>query len=260
MTQPNFSVSGWRPCAVIPVYNHGSTVGAVVAELVAEGLAVILVDDGSSAETKTFLTEIVRDVKGTTLFTLPVNLGKGGAVAHGLIQASQLGYSHALQVDADGQHDLGEILTFLDVSRAQPDQVICGRPVFDRSVPISRLIGRRITNFFVAIETLSRDIPDAMCGFRVYPLMPVQNLLSRRALSQRMDFDIEILVRLHWQAVSMQFRPIRVIYPENGISHFRLLADNLAITRIHAQLTIEMVFRWPWLLWRRRHAGQRAKA
>lgn len=241
----------WNPCAVVPVYNHGKTAGPVAAELVAAGLPVILVDDGSGEETKRLLAEAARGIAGVTLHTLPANLGKGGAVAHGLERAFEAGFSHALQVDADGQHDLGEVLHFLGEARARPELLIAGRPVYDASVPTARLVGRRITNFFVAVETLSRDIPDAMCGFRVYPLAATHRLLVRRRLSRRMEFDIEVLVRLHWQGLRMRFMPVKVVYPEGGISNFRVVKDNIAISGIHTLLCLGMLVRLPYLLWRR---------
>jgi glycosyltransferase involved in cell wall biosynthesis len=245
------------PCALIPVYNHGGTARAVVRELVHHGLPVILVDDGSRADTKDQLAAIVAEFSGTSLFTLAQNQGKGGAVAHGLRQAHRLGYSHALQVDADGQHDLGEILTFIETARADPEAMVCGRPVYDDSVPTGRKIGRKITNFWVAIETLSRDIPDAMCGFRVYPVAACWRLLGQREISKRMEFDIEILIRLHWQGVRMRFLPVKVIYPEGGLSHFRVVKDNVAISRIHTLLFLGMLWRSPWILGRR--IGRRAR-
>jgi len=241
----------WRACALIPVYNHGSTAFAVVSQLVAKGLEVILVDDGSDQRTKDQLAAVVGHFPQALLFTLPVNLGKGAAVSHGLLRAYAAGYTHALQVDADGQHDLGDILSFVETSRQNPPLLVAGRPVYDHTVPTSRLIGRKITNGMVALETLSRDIPDAMCGFRVYPLEPCKRLLTRTKMSRRMEFDIEILVRLHWMGVGMLFLPVRVVYPEGGISHFRMVRDNISISRIHTRLTIGMVFRLPWFAWRR---------
>ena len=65
----------------------------------------------------------------------------------------------------------------------------------------------------VWLETLSFDIVDSMCGFRVYPLAPTLALLDRQRLGPRMDFDTEILVRLHWRDVPMRWLPTRVSYP-----------------------------------------------
>jgi glycosyltransferase involved in cell wall biosynthesis len=244
------SGEGFRPCAIIPVYNHGSTAGAVAAALEAEGLPIILVDDGSDAGTKDRLSEIAEGVPRCTLFTLPENRGKGAAVSFGFRQAAAAGYTHALQVDADGQHDLADVPAFIRTARERPDALVSGAPIFDSSIPPARRIGRKLTVFMVAVETLSRDIPEAMCGFRVYPLAAVLALLSRRSLSPRMGFDIEVLVRLHWRGVGLCFLPTRVIYPPGGLSNFRMVRDNLGITLVHTRLCLGMVARLPLLLTR----------
>ena len=245
----------FRPCALIPVYNHGSTVGAVAAALEAEGLPVILVDDGSDEDTRNRLSAIAARGAGCSLFTLSENRGKGAAVSFGLQQAAAAGYTHALQVDADGQHDLADVPRFIREARERPEALVSGASVFDSSIPRGRRIGRKITVFWVAVETLSRDIPEAMCGFRVYPLAPACALLSRRALSPRMGFDIEVLVRLHWRGVRMRFVPTRVIYPPGGLSHFHMVRDNIAITLVHVRLFFGMLVRLPLLLTRMARRG-----
>ncbi|MBN1799481.1 MAG: glycosyltransferase family 2 protein [Spirochaetales bacterium] len=240
--------SEFRPCVIIPVYNHGSTVGDVVDACADHGLPVMLIDDGSNADTKKQLRAITRRMDNCALHTLPVNRGKGSAVAYGLKKAYEAGFSHALQIDADGQHDLEQIVIFLDQAHKVPDMLIAGQPIYDDSAPTSRKIGREITNFWVMVETISREIPDAMCGFRVYPLTACHRLLSSKRLSLRMEFDIEILVRLYWMGVRMKFLPIKIIYPEGGRSHFHLFRDNLAISRIHTILFFNMLIKFPHLI------------
>lgn len=254
---PGANASPFRPCAVVPVYNHGSTALAVSRGLAALGLPIILVDDGSRAETKAALAEVARLVPGTELLTLPENLGKGGAVMAGLSRAREAGYTNALQVDADGQHELGKAPAFLEASRADPGILVAGAPVYDESAPASRLAGRKITNFWVAVETLSCDIVDAMCGFRLYPVEAVLRASRGAPMSRRMGFDIEILVRLHWRGVRMRFLPVKVIYPEGGTSSFRMLEDNVLISLTHTKLFFGMLLRSPLLIWR---AASRAVA
>jgi hypothetical protein len=183
--------------------------------------------------------------------TLPKNRGKGGAVIAGLFRAKEEGYSHALQVDADGQHDLDEVGHFIEASRAENDVVIAGSPVYDGSAPRSRVQGRKITNFWTVIETLSGDLEDAMCGFRVYPVERSLRASSSRIMSKRMGFDIEVLVRLHWDGAPIRFLPVRVIYPEGGTSNFRMLEDNVLISAAHAKLFFGMLLRSPVILGRR---------
>jgi len=162
-----------------------------------------------------------------------------------------LGYSHALQIDADGQHDVRDIPAFLAASVAQPDSVICGCPVYDASVPKGRLYGRYLTHVWVWINTLSFDIKDSMCGFRVYPLEPTVALIDATAIGRRMDFDVEVLVRLYWRGVGVVNQPTHVSYPSDGISHFRVWLDNVLISRMHTQLFFGMLLRLPALLWRK---------
>ena len=243
--------SPYKPCALIPVYNHGSTARYAVKKILSYGLAVILVDDGSNEETKIQLQSIESEFDECTLFRLHKNQGKGGAVIHGLTEAEKAGFTHALQIDADGQHDLEQIQTFIKCSSEHPDSLVCGHPVYDDSVPASRESGRKITTFWVALETLSRDIEDAMCGFRVYPLKATKRLFRRSWLGKRMEFDIEILVKLHWMNVKMIFLPIKVIYPEDGSSNFRMFHDNVAISLAHTRLFIGMIFRSPLIIYRK---------
>ncbi|MEN4922895.1 glycosyltransferase family 2 protein [Achromobacter spanius] len=237
-------------CAVIPVYNHGGTVAAVVAQLAAQGLPCVLVDDGSAPDCAAALDGLAAR-PDTQLVRRGANGGKGAAVQDGLRAAAALGYTHALQVDADGQHALQDAAAFADLSRAQPRTLICGAPVYGDDVPRSRLYGRWLTRIWVWINTLSLDIPDAMCGFRVYPLADVLPVINGAHVGKRMDFDIAVLVRLHWRGVKMTWLPTRVAYPEGGISHFKGLRDNLLISRMHARLFFGMLARSPALLGRR---------
>ncbi|EKT4467997.1 glycosyltransferase family 2 protein [Pseudomonas putida] len=239
-----------KPCAVIPVYDHEHAVPAVVTQVLGTGLPCVLVDDASHAPCAEVLDQLARQEQ-VFLVRLAVNQGKGGAVMAGLREAARLGFTHALQVDADGQHDLADVHAFLADSRARPQALVCGYPQYDASVPKGRLYGRYLTHVWVWINTLSLAIPDSMCGFRVYPLAPTLALLDRVRLGRRMDFDTEVLVRLAWRGQPMRWRPIRVHYPSDGVSHFRLLHDNVLISRMHARLFFGMLLRAPRILWRR---------
>ncbi|CAM3757225.1 Glycosyl transferase family 2 [compost metagenome] len=239
-----------KPCAVIPVYNHELAVPAVVADLLAAGLPCVLVDDASSPACATVLRQLAEHQQ-VFLVQLKVNQGKGGAVMAGLREAARLGFSHALQVDADGQHDLADVSHFLEQSQAYPQALICGYPQYDASVPKGRLYARYLTHVWVWINSLSLQIPDSMCGFRVYPLPPTLALIEAVNLGKRMDFDPEILVRLAWRNQPMRWLPTKVHYPADGLSHFRLFHDNALISKMHTKLFFGMLLRAPAILWRR---------
>jgi hypothetical protein len=90
-----------------------------------------------------------------------------------------------------------------------------------------------------------------MCGFRVYPLAALIELDRTHKLGERMNFDIEALVRLHWAGVKIINLPTAVSYPSDGVSHFRGGLDNFLISRLHATLFFGMLVRAPRLVARK---------
>ena len=242
----------FKPCVLIPVYDHEHAIGAVVEAVRAHGLHCILVDDGSKASCARVLDQLAAAWPAqVSLVRLASNQGKGGAVMAGFAQAALEGYSHLLQVDADGQHNAGDIARFIDLARANPDAVIAGCPIYDESVPALRFYARYLTHVWIWINTLSFAIRDSMCGFRVYPVAPVLALARRQRLGLRMNFDSDIVVRLYWDGITVLNLPTRVTYPSDGVSHFRPWRDNLLITRMHATLFCGMLLRLPVLLKRK---------
>ena len=236
---------------VIPVYRHGRTACIVAKKLASSGLPVILVDDGNAKEDQVYLEECARDMQGVVLIRLEKNSGKGNAVLRGFQKADELGITHALQIDADGQHDVTMVKSFLEESEKNPDKIICGCPEFDSTVPINRLKGRKISVFWAAIVTLSGDLKDLLCGFRVYPVKPSLKILKNVFVDKRMGFDSEILVRLYWKNVMPEFHPIKVIYPKDGISNFNMIRDNIRISWVFTRLFFGMLLRSPVLIFRK---------
>jgi glycosyltransferase involved in cell wall biosynthesis len=242
----------FKPCVVIPVFDHEQAVGSVVTEVLAQNLACVLVDDGSSSTCSGRLQEMaVASPRLITLLRHPINRGKGDAVLTGLRYAAEAGYTHAVQVDADGQHRTADIPRFLEQSLAHPDALIVGHPEYDDTVPVLRLYARQLTHLWVSINTLSRQIKDSMCGFRVYPVGPVIALDQRIKLGARMDFDTEVLVRLYWDGLQILNVSTPVVYPVDGISHFRGCLDNALLSRMHATLFFGMLLRLPVLIARK---------
>ncbi|MCF7749248.1 glycosyltransferase family 2 protein [Bacillus subtilis subsp. subtilis] len=247
----------FAPLVVIPVYDHEHAIGAVVGGVLASGLPCLLVDDGSHPGCAQVLdTLAARYPAQVVLLRLPVNQGKGGAMLAGFAEAARRGHSHVLQIDADGQHDPTDIPRFIALAQQHPDAVICGIPAYDDSVPKARLYGRYATHIWVWINTLSLQIRDSMCGFRLYPLAPVTRLAGEETIGRRMDFDSEILVRLFWRDVAVISLPTRVTYPSDGVSHFDVWRDNVRISCMHTRLFFGMLRRAPRLLWRRMQRRQ----
>ncbi|MBB1202104.1 glycosyltransferase family 2 protein [Enterobacteriaceae bacterium 89] len=242
----------FTPCILIPCYNHGAMMAGVLARLSAFALPCIIIDDGSDEATRLELEALAAANASVTLVRLPENAGKGAAVIRGIEEAQCAGFSHAVQVDADGQHAIEDIPRLLAMAQKHPEALISGKPIYDDSVPRSRLYGRYVTHVWVWIETLSLQLQDSMCGFRVYPVAPTLKLAERVPLGKRMDFDTEVMVRLYWQGNTSYFVPTRVTYPADGLSHFDALKDNVRISWMHTRLFFGMLPRIPSLLMRKR--------
>ena len=218
---------------LVPFYNHPQNIKALITALKTYELPVVVVDDGSDEASKQILAELER-TEWILLLTRAQNGGKGIAMKDGFKFASERGFSHVLQIDADFQHDAALIGEFLRQSEAHPQSIVCANPIYGDDAPKSRVHGRKITNFWVAINTLSLGIKDAMCGFRVYPLEQLKKAAAKSKTS-RMEFDIEILVNAARQGVDMRWIDTCVRYEKGGISHFKMLRDNALISLMHAK-------------------------
>ena len=218
---------------LVPFYNHPQNIKALIAALKTYELPIIVVDDGSDEESKQILAELER-TEGILLLTRAQNGGKGIAMKDGFKFALGRGFSHVLQIDADFQHDAALIGEFLRQSRAHPQSIVCANPIYGEDAPKSRVYGRKITNFWVAINTLSLGVKDAMCGFRVYPLEQLKKAAAKSKTS-RMEFDIEILVNAVRRGTNVRWIDTYVRYEKGGVSHFKMLRDNALISLMHAK-------------------------
>ncbi len=239
---------------IIPTYNTGGKVLQTVWEAKRAWQPVWVVVDGSTDGTLEALQALARDDPDIRVLALPRNQGKGAAILHGLREAVAAGYTHALTMDADGQHPTDKIQEFMATSHANPDALILGLPVFDASAPIERVHGRKISNWCARLETLDAGIGDSLYGFRVYPVAPLREIMERQPWMRGYDFDAEAAVRLYWRGV----RPINVKAPvryfrpeEGGVTHFNYLRDNALLTWMHVRLILESLLRLPFLLGRR---------
>lgn len=242
---------------LIPSYNTGAKLFETVAEARQHWRPVWVVIDGSSDGTGEALAEISRQDGGLRVFLRSHNGGKGAAVLDGLRAAAAQGFTHVLTMDADGQHPAESIADFMSLSRAHPEAMILGQPIFDRSAPKLRVAGRKISNEWVHLETLWSGIGDSLFGFRVYPVLPLKGIMESNRRMRRFDFDVEAVVRLSWCGVPAINRPAPVRYftaAEGGVSHFHYLRDNILLASTHARLMGGLLRRLP------RLAAQRLKS
>ncbi len=232
---------------LIPSYNTGTRLFSTVTDARRHWEPVWVVVDGSTDGSGEALAEHSREKHGLRVIFRCRNGGKGAAVLAALGAATAEGFTHVLVMDADGQHPASSIPEFMALSRLYPAAMILGVPVFDRSAPWLRVVGRRVSNAWAKLETLGA-VGDSLFGFRVYPIASLQAIMGVSRWMRRFDFDVEAAVRLSWYGVPVINRQAPVRYfraVDGGVSHFRYGRDNVALTAMHARLMAGFVGRLP---------------
>ena len=245
---------------LIPSYNTGAKLFATVAEARAQWNPVWVVIDGSTDGTGAELQRRTAGDPGVRVLLQPENQGKGAAILAGLRAAAASGFTHALTMDADGQHEAAAIPGFMAASQQEPRAMILGVPIFDASAPRLRVKGRRVSNWWANLETLWLGINDSLCGFRIYPIADLRTIMEKSRWMRRFDFDVEAAVRLTWRGLDLMNKPVAIRYfrpEEGGVSHFHYGRDNLLLAGMHARLMLGFVLRLPALLLRRARSSRR---
>jgi uncharacterized protein (DUF2062 family) len=224
---------------VVPTYNHDETLLEVVQGALAAGLPVCVVDDGSEPPAAQSLAGL--DVE---LVRHSANLGKGKAILSGAARARELGMTHIITMDADGQHLPQDLHRFTACLDRDPMAIWVGiRDMSSINVPFISRFGCKFSNFWLRVQTGS-ILNDVQCGFRLYPL-EVLSLLKLK--ERRYSFEVEVLVRASWAGFRIGELPIKVHYPEQSqrVSHFNKLWDNLLISWLNTRLTFRSIMPWP---------------
>lgn len=236
---------------LIPIYDHKEQIRGVLDSLETHGLDCIVIDDGSGIETRMVLDAAEKDYRWLEVYHRDFNGGRGAALTTGYRLAAKRGFSHAIQLDADGQHDTRDVPRFLEAIATDPDALVLGSPIFDETAPKSRLYGRQLSRFMVWLTTLSLDVSDPLCGFRGIPLEPTLDLLERTRLGQHMEFDPQLVIQLCWRGLRVLNLPTKVVYDSEGLSHFDFVRDNLRLIGVYSGALGGMLLRLPHLLTRR---------
>jgi uncharacterized protein (DUF2062 family) len=220
-------------CIVIPVFNHALTVGRVVREA-KNYFPVIVINDGCTDGTD----KILAVENGITVVTLTRNQGKGKALRAGFAEAEKLGFTHAITIDADGQHATSELPLFAAASCRQPDAFVIGvRDLVKENAPRERRITNNISTFWFKVET-GVALADTQCGFRSYPLARINPL---RLKSQRYAYELEIMVKAAWAGIPFVAQPVSADYAAttSRLSHFDPWRDMVQISALHSRLSIQ---------------------
>ncbi len=231
-----------KPCLAIPIYDHADTISTVVGSLAYLGLPCIIIDDGSHDTTRRVLDDLEDRFEWVTVVHHDRNRGRGAALRTAYRTAARQGFTHVVQLDADGQHDARDVPRFLEAATSAPDALVLGQPIFDESAPFHRLHGRKLSQGIVWLETWSMSARDPLCGFRCIPLASTLPVLDRANTGDRMEFDPELIIRLMRAGTPVVNVPTRVQYNEGGISHFRMGEDNLRIAWVYVRLAVESLW------------------
>jgi glycosyltransferase involved in cell wall biosynthesis len=236
-----------RVCALIPIFDHGATIEKVVSELPPD-LSCLIVDDGSAEATREALQRVITARANARVIRRDHNGGKGAALKTGYEAARAHGFTHVVQLDADGQHNASDVPRFVAAMLAHPNALVLGVPEFDASAPLARICARQLSRGLVWLACLSRVVPDPLCGFRGVPLAPALAVIASARTGDWMDFEPDLAVRMVWHGTAIATVPTRVIYPEGGISHFSVARDYPRLASLYARLLGGMLWRAPELL------------
>jgi glycosyltransferase involved in cell wall biosynthesis len=246
--------SAFKPVIVVPSYNPGEMVSEVVTSVVAHGVPVWVMIDGSDDGSPKILESLVKEHANLRLFRYLENRGKGSMIFEAVCVAASEGITHIQSFDSDGQHPANYVPRFLEASCKNPDAMILGKPQFGDEAPLERVWGRKLANFWTAVVSLGGGIGDSLFGMRVYPVPALHRAMQSTRWARRFDFEPETAVRLSWLGVRAINTPTPVRYlkeEEGGVSHFRYLRDNVLLTGMYVRLLLGAIVRFLPLIWMR---------
>lgn len=193
-----------RVAVIIPAFQEEERVGATVSAVrQAYGYDVVVVDDGSKDRT----AEVALRA-GATVLRLPINLGYGGALQAGFRYALEGGFTRAIQMDADGQHDPQHIAPLLAALDEGPSDVAVGSRFLVETgyrMSRSRRVGRVIFSAIIRLATGQR-VTDPTSGFQALGTRAIQLYASD---AYPVDFpDADVLILLHKCGLSFVEVPV----------------------------------------------------
>ncbi|MBT8043597.1 MAG: glycosyltransferase family 2 protein [Verrucomicrobiae bacterium] len=252
-----------KACIMIPSYNTGPLLRKTVKDALEKWSDVFVMIDGSTDGSDDDLESLASQPDARLrVHRIPHNKGKGAAFLTGIKLAMDEGFTHALAMDADGQHPASHIQQFMDAGADHPEALVLGDPVFDDSAPTIRIKGRKISNWWANFTTMWWGINDSLFGMRLYPLKPLRRVFSSTMGARRFDFDPECAVRLCWAGVPVINLPTPCRYlseDEGGVSQFKYFRDNALLTWMYTRLFFGFLVRSPKLLVRKLCGGNPLK-
>ena len=223
---------------IIPTYNNAGTLKDVLSRTLAQGLPIVVVDDGCTDGTR----EILSGFKDVTVIAHPKNQGKGAALKTAFRWALENGYAYAVTIDSDGQHypeDIPELL------KAKGERTIVVGSRTTRGANAGGSFANRFSNFWFTAYTGIR-LTDTQTGFRLYPL---RDLPSLKVVGNRYEAELSLLLFSAWKGLRLVPVQVHVNYPKDRVTHFRPFQDFMRITLVNIiGLPLAIFYGWPRIL------------
>ena len=234
-------------CVIIPTYNNAGTIRQVVEDVSKYCDQILVVNDGSTDQTSAILSTLPPSVN---VVAYDKNRGKGHALVTGFRQAMKMGYTHAITIDADGQHFADDMPRLTAEMNKQPDGIIVGcRNLTEENMPSGNTFANRFSNFWFRLQT-GINLPDTQSGYRLYAFSALRGL---GLITSRYEAELELLVYAAWSGQSITSVPVKVYYPpaEERVSHFRPVYDFVRISILNTLLCIgALVYGYPRMILR----------
>ena len=231
-----------RLCVIIPTYNNVQTIGQVVQNVMSYCDQLIIVDDGCTDGTLDVLHFLSQSIH---VVSYQPNRGKGHALVAGFKKAKELGYTHAITIDADGQHFADDIPRLIEEMERCPQAIIVGcRNLTEKNMPRQNTFANRFSNFWFRLQT-GINLSDTQSGYRLYTLSSLRGL---SLITSRYEAELELLVFAAWAGVQICSVPVKVYYPptDERVSHFRPVYDFVRISILNTILCVAaLVYGYP---------------
>jgi glycosyltransferase involved in cell wall biosynthesis len=191
-------------CVIIPTYNEAREIGRLVKEIKAQGLDVLVVDDGSSDNTY----RIAED-SGAQVLRNTRNQGKGASLIKGFNYALTNNFDAVVTMDGDGQHLTQDIACFSRLAnRSNSGFLIGNRMQKTKTMPALRSLTNRFMSWLLS-SLMQQEVPDTQCGLRLIR----KEVLEKVKLSTwRYETESEILLEAARLGVRIESVPIETIY------------------------------------------------
>jgi glycosyltransferase involved in cell wall biosynthesis len=189
---------------VIPCLNEARTIGPLVQEIHRFVSQVIVIDDGSTDDTRN-----VAQSAGALVIRHDSPQGKGASLRDGFETALENGSSWALAMDGDGQHVPDDIPKFLHALESSPAEILIGNRMANTHSmpPVRRFVNRWMSQTISAYCRM--EIPDSQCGFRMVNLHAWNRI---EFSADHFEIESEMIVRFLHRGHKLGFVPVQTRY------------------------------------------------